>query len=71
MKNGDSERTLPQPHPLERATSTNSKTRWNRVLLKVSGEALGKGSKGICPETMDRIAAEVAEVSSLGKQVVV
>jgi len=44
--------------------------KYRRVLLKISGEALmGTGDYGIDFETVDRIAAEVAEVQKLGVQV--
>ena len=43
---------------------------YKRVLLKISGEALmGEGSYGVEPETVNRIAAEVAEVANLGIEV--
>ena len=43
---------------------------YRRVLLKISGEALmGDRQYGIDPETVDRIAGEVAQVIELGAQV--
>ncbi|HOW16900.1 MAG TPA: UMP kinase, partial [bacterium] len=40
--------------------------KYKRVLLKLSGEALkGDGEYGICPETINNIAKQVAEVKSL------
>lgn len=47
-----------------------SKTRFKRVLLKISGEALmGDGEYGIDPGTVERIARDVKEVINLGVQV--
>lgn len=47
-----------------------SEPRYRRVLLKISGEALmGARQYGIEPETVNRIAHEVAEVVRLGAQV--
>lgn len=44
--------------------------KYRRVLLKLSGEALmGGAGYGIDPQTVDRIAAEVEQVHSLGVQV--
>ncbi len=43
---------------------------WRRVLVKLSGEALmGKQDFGIDPETVDRVAKEIAEAVRLGAQV--
>ncbi len=43
---------------------------YRRVLLKISGEALmGDRQYGIDPDTVDRIAGEVAQVIELGAQV--
>jgi uridylate kinase len=53
-------------------SSTNappSGMRYSRVLLKLSGEALmGDGTYGIDPNVATRIAAEVADIQSLGVQ---
>jgi len=47
-----------------------AKPAYQRILLKLSGEALmGSDSFGINRETVDRIVAEVKEVSDLGVQV--
>jgi uridylate kinase len=47
-----------------------SKPAYQRILLKLSGEALmGSDSFGINRETVDRIVAQVKEVSELGVQV--
>ncbi|MBP7776816.1 MAG: UMP kinase [Acidobacteria bacterium] len=44
-------------------------TRFSRVLLKLSGEALmGDGTYGIDPNVAIRIASEVADIQSLGVQ---
>ena len=41
--------------------------KYKRVLLKLSGEALkGKREYGICPETMNGIAKQIAEVKEMG-----
>ncbi|WP_119419235.1 UMP kinase [Desertibaculum subflavum] len=45
-------------------------SRYRRVLLKCSGEALmGEGEYGIDFQTVDRIAAEVAQVQKMGVEV--
>ncbi|PVZ64912.1 UMP kinase [Pelagibaculum spongiae] len=42
----------------------------NRILLKMSGEALmGNGEFGISPEVLDRMAGEIRQVVNLGVQV--
>ena len=44
--------------------------KFKRILLKISGEALiGSSGYGIEPATLERIAAEVAEVQSLGVEI--
>jgi len=44
--------------------------KYKRVLLKISGEALkGKGEYGICPETINNIARQIAEVKSMGVEI--
>jgi len=46
--------------------------KYKRVLLKISGEALmGEGQYGIDPETVNRIAADVKDVRSLGIEVAI
>ncbi|MGP8198101.1 MAG: UMP kinase [Limisphaerales bacterium] len=48
------------------------KPRYHRVLLKLSGEALGgEGGVGICPEFLQAMARQIAEVRQMGVQVVV
>ncbi len=45
---------------------------YNRILLKLSGEALlGDEQYGIAANTLDRIADELAEISAMGVQVAV
>ncbi len=47
-----------------------TKTRFKRVLLKISGEALmGEGEYGIEPAMVDRVARDVKEVIDLGVEV--
>jgi len=44
--------------------------KYNRVLLKLSGEALtGNSEFGIDPKMLDRIAAEVGQLVELGVQI--
>lgn len=51
---------------------SSTKVAYKRVLLKLSGEALaGDKAFGINPETIDRIAKEVAVVHSLGVQIAI
>ena len=47
-----------------------SDVRWNRVLLKISGQSLGE-SGGLDLQQIQRIAAECRDVSQLGVQLVV
>src|SRR5216110_2416340 len=48
------------------------KPRYSRILLKLSGEALGGESGiGICPESIHDMAHQIGEVRELGVQVVV
>ncbi len=54
----------PTPAPL--------KPKYKRVLLKLSGEALGgEAGTGICPEVVHHMAGQVREVRELGVQIVV
>jgi len=51
---------------------TNSKPRYRRILLKLSGEALmGEGKYGINSATLTRIASEVKEIVASGVQVAI
>src|SRR5580700_6850277 len=48
------------------------KAKYRRILLKLSGEALGgENGVGICPEAVHEMARQIAEVRELGVQVVV
>lgn len=49
---------------------TNQQTKYKRVLLKLSGEALmGDGDFGIDPKVLDRMALEVGQLIGIGVQV--
>jgi uridylate kinase len=49
-----------------------TKPKYRRILLKLSGEALGgKAGNGICPETLRGMALQVKEVTSMGVQVAI
>ena len=43
--------------------------RWQRVVLKLSGEALAGGQVGISPVVVDNIAVQIAAVHAMGIQV--
>lgn len=46
--------------------------RWNRVLLKLSGQAFaGKQSFGICPETVQRIASDIKDARQCGVDIAI
>ena len=48
------------------------KPRYRRILLKLSGEALGgEGALGICPEAIHEMARQVREVRDMGVEIVV
>jgi uridylate kinase len=48
------------------------KPKYHRILLKLSGEALGgEDGAGICPEFLREMARQIAEVRRMGVQVVV
>src|ERR1700733_14720955 len=48
------------------------KPKYQRILLKLSGEALGgEDGAGICPEFLQQMARQIAEVRQMGVQVVV
>jgi uridylate kinase len=58
--------------PASTKKSSASKPLYRRVLLKLSGEALGgEAGAGICPKALASMAAQVAEVRELGVQVVI
>ena len=46
-----------------------NRLRYNRVLLKLSGEALGSGGFGINPAILDRTALEIGQLVGIGIQV--
>lgn len=49
-----------------------AKPKYHRVLLKLSGEALGgEDGSGICPEFLQEMARQIAAVRKMGVQVVV
>ena len=49
---------------------TNQQTKYKRVLLKLSGEALmGEENFGIDPKVLDRMALEVGQLIGIGVQV--
>jgi uridylate kinase len=53
-------------------TAKTKKSKYSRVLLKLSGESLGdKNGIGISPEAVQHMAGQIREVSQLGVQVVV
>jgi uridylate kinase len=53
-------------------TNAASTTPWNRILVKLSGEALlGAADYGIDPAVIKRIAGEIGEVQALGVQVAI
>ncbi len=43
--------------------------KYKRILLKLSGEALGDGSVGIDPKILDRTALEIGQLIGIGVQV--
>ena len=48
------------------------RTKWRRVVVKLSGEALqGKQSHGLDPAVLDKIAADLANAAQLGTEVAV
>jgi uridylate kinase len=56
---------------MKKATA-KSVPKYRRILLKLSGEALGgEAALGICPEAVHDMAAQVAEVRELGVEVVI
>ena len=57
---------------MKRPSQTKSKPKYKRILLKLSGEALGgEAGYGICPETVASMANQIAELRDLGVQVVI
>ncbi len=53
-------------------SSAQTKPKYRRILLKLSGEALG-GEKGfgICPESIQNMAQQIREVRELGVEIVI
>ncbi|HAB45844.1 MAG TPA: UMP kinase, partial [Gammaproteobacteria bacterium] len=43
--------------------------KYERILLKLSGEALGKNGVGIDPKVLDRTALEIGQLVGIGIQV--
>ena len=53
-------------------SSAKTKPRYKRVLIKLSGEALGgESGAGICPEAVHDMATQITEVQKLGVEVVI
>ncbi|MEK6224294.1 MAG: UMP kinase [Thermodesulfobacteriales bacterium] len=53
-------------------TPFNPEPKYRKVLLKLSGEALqGEQGYGICPEVLDTISNEIAEVSRLNIEIAI
>src|SRR5688572_9713461 len=51
---------------------TKGKAKYRRVLLKLSGEALGgEEGNGICPQSIKDMAQQIGEVRKLGVELVV
>ena len=51
---------------------SSAKAKYRRILLKLSGEALGGArGAGICPEVIQRMAEQIKEVRALGVEVVI
>lgn len=60
----------PAPKGGQAGAGTGTAARYRRVMLKLSGEALmGAREFGLDPATVDRIAAEIAAVRTLGVEV--
>jgi uridylate kinase len=72
-------RDVPLPHAMKNSqpsapelTQAKRVPRYSRILLKLSGEALGgEDGVGICPEAVQDMAEQIGEVRELGVQVVV
>ena len=61
-----------KPPPVTKKAKPKTKPKYNRILLKLSGEALGGDQGfGICPETVASMARQIAELRELGVQVVI
>ncbi len=57
---------------MKRTSKSQTKPKYKRILLKLSGEALGgEQGYGICPKTVANIANQIVELQDLGVQVVI
>jgi len=57
---------------IENFSKAPAKSQWQRVLVKLSGEALmGEGTHGLDAKTLTRIAADLASAAALGVEVAV
>ena len=57
---------------MKRTSKSQTKPKYKRILLKLSGEALGgQQGYGICPKTVTNIANQIVELQDLGVQVVI
>jgi len=57
---------------VKRDSKSQTKPKFKRILLKLSGEALGgEQGFGICPETVASMARQISELRDLGVQVVI
>ena len=45
--------------------------RIERILLKISGESLGRGGSGVDPEVVAQVAEQIAQVQRVGVEVAV
>jgi uridylate kinase len=59
-------RAVSDPEP---GSETAPDRRYNRVLLKLSGEVFGGGQVGLDPDVVRAIAAQIAEAASTGVQI--
>lgn len=58
------------PDPQNASATPRSKSKYKRILLKLSGEALmGDGEFGIDPKVLDRMALEIGQLVGIGVQV--
>ena len=57
---------------MKRPSKSRTEPKYQRILLKLSGEALGgEQGFGICPKTVANIAKQIGELRDLGVQVVI
>jgi len=62
---------MAQPTKAKKLT-VKAKPQYDRILLKLSGEALGgEAGVGICPEAIHRMAQQIREVQQLDVQIVI